>query len=443
VGAVRTSRSLAALEQALAALHRALFLAALLAAALILAVSALIARRLRRGLAALARGAERLAEEDLSHLVPRDGIRELHAVGEALNRLAERFGERLAAALRQLAEHEAVLAGMVEGVLAVDPALRILSMNPAAARLFGTDPAAARGRSLLEVARNADLERFVALAAGAREPVEAEISVHKQDERRVSLHGNVLYDAAGRALGALIVLNDVTTLRRLENMRRDFVANVSHELKTPITSIQGFVETLVAGKAQTPEEGDRFLRIVQRQAERLGAIIDDLLNLSRIERDTETGEIALQWAELEPVLLAAVQGCEVQARAKEIALELRTAPGLAARVNGPLLEQALVNLIDNAVKYSPEGGRVQVEAGETPEGIALRVQDWGSGIPPQHLPRLFERFYRVDKARSRKLGGTGLGLAIVKHIAQAHGGQARVDSAPGEGSTFTILLPRA
>jgi two-component system phosphate regulon sensor histidine kinase PhoR len=190
-----------------------------------------------------------------------------------------------------------------------------------------------------------------------------------------------------------------------------------------------------------PQEAERFLRIVQRQADRLHAIIEDLLNLSRIERDAEAGDIALEAGAVRAVLIAAVQSCETQARARGIRIEWDCDPGLTAWINAALLEQAVINLIDNAVKYSPDGGAVRVDAALQDAGIVIRVTDEGQGIEAKHLPRLFERFYRVDKARSRKLGGTGLGLAIVKHIAQAHRGIVTVESTPGAGSVFSIQFP--
>jgi two-component system phosphate regulon sensor histidine kinase PhoR len=240
-----------------------------------------------------------------------------------------------------------------------------------------------------------------------------------------------------------VVLNEVTEIKKLENIRRDFVANVSHELRTPITSIKGFVETLIDGAIHQPEEAERFLQIVARQADRLNAIIEDLLSLSRLETDVERGEVELQQVDLQPVLEAAVQTCAPQADEKRMRLVLAWEGDLAARANPRLIEQALVNLIGNAIKYSPAGQEVRVSAAATGRTVQLQVSDQGAGIDKRHLPRLFERFYRVDKARSRELGGTGLGLAIVKHIALAHGGMVSVESEPGQGSTFVISLPRA
>jgi two-component system phosphate regulon sensor histidine kinase PhoR len=219
------------------------------------------------------------------------------------------------------------------------------------------------------------------------------------------------------------------------------VANVSHELRTPITSIKAAVETLQDGALEDRAETARFMAMIARQSDRLGAIIDDLLRLSRIEQDEESEGVNLARGQLEPVLKAALQACEAKASTKGVALALRCPEDLEATINPPLLESAVVNLIDNAVNHSEAGTTVRIEAGAADSGIVVRVSDKGCGIEKKHLPRLFERFYRVDKARSRKMGGTGLGLAIVKHIAGAHGGRVSVESTPGEGSTFTIHLP--
>jgi two-component system phosphate regulon sensor histidine kinase PhoR len=257
----------------------------------------------------------------------------------------------------------------------------------------------------------------------------------------LSGHGTLLQDAQGKQIGALIVLNDVTRLRRLEKIRRDFVANVSHEIKTPITAIKGFVETLREGAVKNPDDAERFLGIIEKHVERLEAIIEDLLSLSRIERGTEREENELVEKSVKDVLDTAIRVCEVGAVARKIDIELSCPENLFSKMEPRLLEQAVVNLLDNAVKYSNEESSIRVEASQGEGEIILSVRDEGCGIEKKHLSRLFERFYRVDKARSRQLGGTGLGLAIVKHIAQAHGGHVNVESTPGKGSTFSIYLP--
>ena len=219
------------------------------------------------------------------------------------------------------------------------------------------------------------------------------------------------------------------------------MANVSHELRTPITSIKGYVETLLDGAIHSPDDAQRFMQIISTQANRLGAIIDDLLALSRIEQKAGNAAILLQRGKIKHVLGAAIDASQVKFLASDVQIECSCGQELETLINAPLLEQAVVNLIDNACKYSPPGATVQIEAIRTETEVIIRVKDHGCGIDQQHLPRIFERFYRVDKARSRKLGGTGLGLAIVKHIAEAHAGRVMVGSAPGRGSTFSICLP--
>jgi len=224
-------------------------------------------------------------------------------------------------------------------------------------------------------------------------------------------------------------------------MRQDFVANVSHEIKTPLTAIKGFVETLQSNTKDNPKEAARFLSIIDKNVNRLGAIVDDLLQLSRIEKEKEENLIQLTKTAVKNIITSSIKICKTETEAKQIEIHFTCDDSLEAMIEPVLFEQALVNLIDNAVKYSSEKGKIQINAVKTGSGVFFSIQDNGIGISKKHLPRLFERFYRVDKARSREQGGTGLGLAIVKHIVQAHGGHVTVDSTPGKGSTFTIHLP--
>jgi two-component system phosphate regulon sensor histidine kinase PhoR len=329
---------------------------------------------------------------------------------------------------------------MIEGVLAIDARQRVLGINRAAAELLGVDLGRIIGRPLQEVVRNPDLRRFALLAIDCREPVEDDLVLHGIRDRTIRLRGTALRDASGEG-GAVIVLNDVTDMQRLENVRRDFVANVSHELKTPVASIKGFVETLLDGAADDPADNRRFLEIIARQADRLAAIIEDLLSLSRIEQAEGTGDLPRERVAIGSVLAAAIADCEPRAAERTIAFETDCPTDLVAAVNPPLVEQALINLVDNAIKHSEPGRTIRLAAAAEDGDLLIRVRDEGCGIEPEHLPRLFERFYRVDQARSRQQGGTGLGLAIVKHIVQAHGGTVDVESTPGVGTTFTIRLP--
>jgi len=363
---------------------------------------------------------------------------DLKVVADSLNRMAEALRQRMAEVTAQRNELQAMLAGMVEGVVVLDGSLLIREINPSALRLAGRSIAEVQGASLLEVFRNTRLHDLARGALAASTPLEDTITLPGAREVTLQVHASQLPEDGGRIV---LVLNDITRLEALETVRRDFVANVSHELKTPITAVKGSLETLLEGAlTEDPAAARRFLEVAARHSDRLASIIDDLLSLSRLEQQ-EGATLEKQECVLEGIARGAMQVCQAKAAAREIELALEAGAGLTAFVNPQLLEQALTNLIDNAIKYSIPGSRVDIRVRRAGTGIALEVQDRGSGIPKPDLPRVFERFYRVDKARSRELGGTGLGLAIVKHIVLAHGGTVQAESELGAGSTFTILLP--
>ncbi|HEX5442435.1 MAG TPA: ATP-binding protein [Pirellulales bacterium] len=401
----------------------------------------LLARTAAAPLGYIKHAVDRFAAGDWDHRLLAPDSRELLETADALNDMARHVERRMAALARRNHEQEAVLTSMVEGVLAVDNDQRVISVNAAAARLLGAAPAEIEGRGLQEVVRNADLRRFVFSALAAERPIEGNLVLRGSRDQVLQANGTALRDAAGRGIGAVIVLNDVSRLRQLENIRRDFAANVSHELRTPIASIKGFVETLLDGALAQPQEAERFLQIIARQADRLNTIIDDLLSLSRIEQEAQRGDIVLATGSLCEVAEAAARDCAARAAQRQIEIKLDCVSDLPARINAILLEQAIINLVDNAIQYSEAPNTVELSCRAEPGEAVISVRDHGCGIAEEHLPRLFERFYRVDKARSRKLGGTGLGLAIVKHIALAHHGRVTVESVVGQGSTFSIRLP--
>ncbi len=442
IAVVRTSFPVQSLATTLQSVHLRIAWAGLAATALVAAASVVVARRIVRPLEIIRDGAERFARGELNHRLPVCGAEEIKMLAESMNHMAREMHLRMETILNREHEHEAVLSSMDEGVLAVDHAGRILSLNTACGELLGVDAEKVRGRLVHEVIRTYNLLQFVDRTLASPSCVEEDLELRQPENRSIHVHGTLLHDAAGNKIGALIVLHDVTRLRHLESVRRDFVANVSHELRTPITSIKGFVETLLAEELANKETSLRFLRIVLKQADRLDAIINDLLLLSRVERGTEEHSIELDPEPVLHVLHSAVEMCEWKASDKQIQIEIECAEDLSASINGPLLEQAVVNLLDNAIKYSSPGSRVRVVASAEAEEVVIQVQDEGCGIESRHLPRLFERFYRVDKARSRELGGTGLGLAIVKHIVAAHRGSVEVQSEIGRGSTFLIRLPK-
>ncbi|MCX5881499.1 MAG: ATP-binding protein, partial [Deltaproteobacteria bacterium] len=286
-----------------------------------------------------------------------------------------------------------------------------------------------------------DFHRFVKLAFRDETPSEEDLFFYISGEAVLEARSSVLKNARGERIGVLIVLNDVTRLRRLENMRKDFAANVSHEIKTPLTAIKGFVETLKTGALNRPEEAIRFLGIIEKHTNRLNAIIDDLMKLSMIEQKTDKKEILLENRSLLPILQSARHVCQSMADEKAIQIMLSCEETLSIHLNAALIEQAFVNLLDNAIKYSGPGSSIEIEVKQMDTEVSVSFRDHAIGIAPEHLPRLFERFYRADPSRSRKLGGTGLGLAIVKHIVNAHAGRITVESSPGKGSEFVVYLP--
>jgi two-component system phosphate regulon sensor histidine kinase PhoR len=440
-GVVRAAVPIDIMDRRVIGLQLQIVLGGLIVAGLATVSGFLVYRRIRRPVADMQRGARHFAKGEFQRRLPLPDTEEMAVLAEALNEMASQLQERITTISRQRKELETVLASMTEGVFGVDMDEHVMGMNTAAAHILGYDPAQARGRSVQEVVRTASLQKFIRDALSTDEPLEGDVLVYGDAERTLQVHGTPLRDEKNRRSGVLVVLHDITKLRRLEMLRRDFVANASHEIRTPITAIKGFVETLREGALQNPAEAARFLEITHRHVARLENLVEDLLALSRIEKESEKPEIALEDLPIRDVLVAAIQSYDVKASENEIELRLACGDDLRARINPALLEQAVSNLLDNAIKNSHPGKSVRVQAEEKDSEVLIQVVDQGRGIERQHLDRLFERFYRVDKARSRKLGGTGLGLAIVKHIMEVHKGSVSVVSRPGKGSTFTLHLP--
>jgi len=429
------------------ALETAIWVALLFAAAVGIALLVVLAS-IYRSLRELGRAADRLAQGDFDHRIGVKGPLQLRGLAQRLNQMAGQLQSRLSTVVQQRNELGAVLSSMNEGVVAIDLEERIISLNRAAAALLNLAPTWAIGRPIQEALRNSALQSFIGRTLTENTALQEEITMRPSGEngdgeRHMQAQSAILRDAAGRRFGAVIVLHDVTRLRRLELIRREFVANVSHEIKTPVSAIRAAVETLQDGDEHDPQQTKQILGIVGRQSERLGRIVEDLLSLARIEQREQSLSQELVDEPVEPMLRAASETCQANAQQKEISLSVDCPSELRARMNRPLVEQAVVNLIDNAVKYSPAGTGVGVSAAARESEVVITIADEGRGIEPEHLPRVFERFYRTDKARSRAMGGTGLGLSIVKHVAEAQGGRVSVDSTPGRGSAFRIHLTRA
>jgi two-component system, OmpR family, phosphate regulon sensor histidine kinase PhoR len=423
-------------------------LASLFGLALVALVGYVISRRLLRPLETLTEWAQDRSAVDLTVAMSHQSADEIAKLYRALNKLSLELDEEVAETTRRKNEQSAILQSMSEGVFALDMQEKIVSVNSVAREWFSIERTNLPGLTLQETARNSDLERIVRLTIESQDEVTVEQEFALPEGRILIARGAPLCDESRKRVGVVIMLHDISELRKLESVRREFVANVSHELKTPITSIMGYVETLLLDEESLTQNQLKFLRIVSAQSDRLQAIIDDLLVLSRIENESD---VAYETVAANAIVGAAISVCQSRAEKKGIRFKTLVADGLTLSVNTRLLEQALINLLDNAIKYSDPESTVTVEVEEKDEAVGeaggkmvfLRVHDEGAGIPEKHLPRLFERFYRIDGARAREAGGSGLGLAIVKHIALAHKGQIEVSSAPGEGSIFTLKLPRS
>lgn len=442
VAVMRTALPLETITTEARAVQRHIILAAALAAILLAAVVFSVSRRANHAIRSLRSASERIAAGDLAVRVPHQADREFSILAESMNRMAAQLSDRMRIVTRQRNELEAVFSGMAGGVLTVDGGGIFRNVNKSAADLLGLAPSDIAGRTIQEAIRNRDLQEFITGALAAESSTEGEMLLYGDGtDRSLQLKGTPLNDEDGKRTGALVVLNDVTTIKHLEQVRHDFVANASHELRTPVTAIKGCVETLDGMAGSVPEEPRKFLRMLSRQADRLSSLIADLLDLSRIEHDARHNSIALDMTVLSGVLHHAVHEQEKTAGEKGIRVEVECPADLDAPVNDALMVQAVSNLVSNAVKYSPENGVVQIAAREHDGMVEISVSDSGPGIEKKHHERIFERFYRVDPARSRALGGTGLGLAIVKHIVLAHHGTVSVESSPGSGSVFTIRIP--
>jgi two-component system phosphate regulon sensor histidine kinase PhoR len=440
VAVVRAARALDDINQAARTLTERVILFGVLVALLGAGVATVVARRITHPLDQIREGAEAFAAGNLDQKLPSSTVSEIDVLTSAMNRMSEELNDRIATITRQRDEENALFSCMTEAVIAVDTERCVIKMNDSARAVLDARFDQDGPTPIAEVIRNADLLKIVDATLGSDEPTEGDIFIPER-ELYLQAHGTALHDSDGHHVGAVIAINDVTRLRRLATMRRDFVANVSHELKTPITSIKGFAETLVDEASPEDPQLLRFLEIINHQADRLQSIVEDLLALADIEHCTERDAIEFSVGSVARLVENAAGACQTAARERDITLAVESEDGMSLSMNPQLLEQAVTNLIDNAIRYSFEHTTVNVSAKRDGAEVAISVQDEGPGIARKHLPRLFERFYRVDKSRSRKLGGTGLGLAICKRITLAHGGRVAVESVLGKGSTFTIRLP--
>ena len=439
---IRFALPLAQVNESIVEFRRRLLLASLAMLVLGGAASLIYSRGFSARIERLKDFSHRVASGDFQPLPSDDTEDELTDLARALNETAAHLNRTIRTLTGERNQSSAILRSMIEGVAVIDSKERVVFCNRAFAEILNIDAARCEGRSLVELVRQADLLDLARRALTSADSLQGSLIIGTVMPRSFAVTATPVKALEPAANGAVIVLHDITELRRLERVRQDFVANVSHEFKTPLTAIQGFAETLLGGALEDEKNNRRFLAIIRDHAARLGRLTDDLLKLARIE----AGKLEVQY---QPVSVAElVEGCAAttlfKASRRNIALNLSYPPELPAiRGDAGLLREVLQNLLDNAVQYTSPGGRVDLSAATRDHEAVITVADTGIGIPLADQERIFERFYRVDAARSREVGGTGLGLSIAKHIVEAHGGRLWVESTVGAGSQFHFSIPLA
>jgi len=440
-GIIRLSMPLSEIDLILNNLKRLLVTSVLLAFILAIITSFVASVVISKPIKEMSSMAKAIAGGDFSKRVSISAKDEIGDLAKAFNFMTEQIRTRIEEVTSSKSRFEAVLLSMFEGIMVVDIKGTILLMNQPLKDflLVKENPV---GKKPLEIVRNIEIQEIADNSLRLKRGVESrEISVFLPEEKILLLHATpIIRD--GKTEGAVLVFHDITELRRLERVRQDFVANVSHELRTPVASIKGYAETLLEGALEDKENAEDFLKIIYSDSDRLARLIDDLLDLSKIESGKL--KLTLKPTALEPIIKRVVYGLNKQAKDKSIKIQIDTPldlPDILA--DETRVAQVLLNLIDNAIKYTESKGLITISAKEKDKFVQINVSDTGVGIPEKDIPRLFERFYRVDKVRSRELGGTGLGLSIVKHIVQAHGGQVSVQSVLGQGCTFSFTIPKA
>ncbi len=390
----------------------------------------------------MTRASKEIADGKFGRCIIYDSDDELGELAENFNKMSEELGNKIMEIEDQNIKNSAILSSMINGVIAVDNQKHVMFINPAAELLFGFREDEIKGRHVLEAFRNNQLDEQIQSLIHDNVQSAIEIEMHRPEHRILNMYSNPIVSSkrANERIGVVIIIADVTDMRKLEFMRKDFVANVSHELKTPLTSIRGFVETLKNGAVDNVAVRDKFLDIIDMETGRLSVLIEDLLVLSDIEKRSnmiEKSQIDICKATEDVVHMLQEIG-----KKKNVTISFECG-NIQAELfgNSGWFKQMLINLIDNGIKYTPDDGNVWVKLKQDGDDLVISIEDNGIGIPEEHIDRLFERFYRVDKARSRNVGGTGLGLAIVKHVVLSFGGQIDVKSEYGKGTEFVVRIP--
>lgn len=440
---VRTALPLGFIEKAFSSIKSKIIYIGLILTLFAFLLSLVSSRAITKPLDKIIAASEEIAKGNFNVNIPvADKRGEIGKVNQALGRMAEKLDELFKEVSLEKSQLEAVLSAMSEGVIVVGSEGKVILINRALKDMFGIKDVSF-GKPYWEVLRNSEITELVEYTLKSRKAEKKEISLFYPVEKYYLASGIPLNSSES---GAIVVMFDITEFKRLEKIKADFVANVSHELRTPLTAIKGYVETIEAEAYENTDERDHFLNIIKRHTDRLINIVSDLLVLSEIERKEisweEEPKTVLEEINFKEIVSSSLEAIKSKIEEKSLRVSLNIKEGLPPYGgDGFLLEQMFINLIDNAAKYTPEGGAIEIGISKLDSQFIIEVSDTGIGIPKEHLPRIFERFYRVDKTRSRKLGGTGLGLSIVKHIVIMHGGKIEVQSEVGRGSRFIITLP--
>ena len=439
IGILRLALPLKGVENTLAVIRKTIILSLVFALGFAFLLGSVLAASITRPVNRIIGISRDFAKGDFRRRISLSSGDEIGELAATLNNMAQALEERIKQIQGQGQQLTAIFNSMVEGVIATDSRGRIISLNPPAEKIFSVKKDGILGKTFLEAIRNNDISEIINRTLRQRNAVSQELSLNWPLQRVFQVSASAIFENE-KVSGCLLVIHDITEIRKLETVRRDFVANVSHELKTPLTSIKGFVETLLEGGLEDKGNSRQFLKIIQEHTERLNSLINDLLDLSCIE----SKELVLHKQSINLRVLAqrVLSGFDSGAKKKSILLVNELDEKLNLTVDEDRIEQVFTNLIDNAVKFNRDKGLVKIYSRDEGDKVKIVVEDTGAGIPAKDLPRIFERFYRVDKARSRELGGTGLGLSIVKHIIELHSGSVGVESLEGAGSKFWFVLPK-
>ncbi|OIO36601.1 MAG: hypothetical protein AUJ74_01870 [Candidatus Omnitrophica bacterium CG1_02_44_16] len=438
VGVLRLALPLESAQKTLFAIRKIVFLGLLLALVSAFALGSLVASRTISSVNRMIQISRKFSEGDFSRRIIQPSSDEIGELAATLNKMAQDIENKIRLIKTQNQKLSAIFNSMIEGVIVVEKGGRIVSINSTVEKIFGVLNRDIEGRIFLEVVRNNDIAEVINTILKNGKPISKEVTLIYPVRRIFEVNATPIFDN-DVINGCLVVIHDITEIRKLETVRSDFVANVSHELKTPLTSIKGFVETLLEGAIDDKKNNRNFLEIIQSHAERLNNLVDDLLSLAYFE----SKEMLLRKSSfnLNQQLQEVLAGFKTRSKKGNIDIKNGLGPGISVFADKDRIEQVFTNLIDNAIKFNRENGTIRIYAQEAGDKVKVYVEDSGIGIPEKDIPRIFERFYRVDKARSRELGGTGLGLSIVKHIIELHNGSVGVESAEGLGSKFWFTLP--